>query len=258
MRYAILPLMTALMFFLSSLTPGEGLAQNTETDTLSCIPNYLELRKLRGMGQEAADAQEEAWTNARIEAINSWQKEHEADINNARAKFCLASLYSDLYPESTDAEKSRSLELLEEAAALGYLPAMTSLGAAYLDGFYGLDPDLSRGERLVRNAANGGYSSANLHLGLMYCRGDIIQDNERCYRRLKLAWVLAREQNDEFMIAWTHQYEPMIEGYGAELSTIQKRKADQWIEDWEPSPPSAQQNFGTGRLQPSSRFQKRP
>ncbi len=77
MRYATLAHWAAVKRYLFAATamltvmsPSHGLAQNIETDTVSCYPNYRELRELSGEGEV------EAWANARIEAIERWAQEH--------------------------------------------------------------------------------------------------------------------------------------------------------------------------------------
>lgn len=89
--------------------------------------------------------------------------------------------------ETKQADLRRAAELYRQAADLGLLEAVTSLGVMYQNGS-GMAQDFAEALRLYEQAAAAGQARAQNNLGLLYVRGNgVVQDYTRAAALFKTA-----------------------------------------------------------------------
>jgi TPR repeat protein len=118
------------------------------------------------------------------EAARAWSEER-AERGDAEAQFVCAKLATvGLYgPE----DKRAGLHWCEKAVEQGSLPAMLLLAGYHADGWGGLDADKARSLALIQDAAARGYAPADCMLGTLYAEGvDVPKSDAQaiaCYRK---------------------------------------------------------------------------
>lgn len=113
--------------------------------------------------------------------------------------------------ETKQADLRRAAELYRQAADLGLLEAVTSLGVMYQNGS-GMPQDFAAALRLYEQAAAAGQARAQNNLGLLYVRGNgVVQD----YTRAAALFQAAAEQG--LAVAMGNLATMYENGYGVPL-----------------------------------------
>ena len=85
-----------------------------------------------------------------------------ADNGNGEAAYAVGTMYANA--DGVDRDYAQARDWFEKAAALGFLPALETLGLAYIGGELGLEKDRAKGMALLQQAADSGNESAAAHL----------------------------------------------------------------------------------------------
>ena len=119
-----------------------------------------------------------------------------ADQGFAPAQYSLALLYyNGLSTADYEPDYEETISWLDRAVKQKYLPSMTLLGRMYVSG-EGIKKDVGRGVELWRFAAEHGFHTAQVLMGMVYHRGDlgVPRDLDMAYQ-----WYQrAADQGDEF------------------------------------------------------------
>ncbi len=101
------------------------------------------------------------------------------------ALYCLGEISFQVIPTNI----SQALEYFHKSAELGFPLAKATLGALYLKGLDDfLEANTTRGIQLLRDAANNGSLTANFNMGMAYYNGDGVQkDNFKAIEFLEIA-----------------------------------------------------------------------